>query len=90
MEFALVDALYDVQRDRNDDHANYGVCGSSDMKDMSRAMGDVMRPGVHRHVLHSILQPPPQVRGSGFEKKQDQHSNREDTGKDTSKSKERA
>lgn len=51
----LVDQLFNLLIDRKDDHAEYEVFSTSDMKDMAKVVGDVMRPGAHRPVFRSDL-----------------------------------
>lgn len=56
MEFVLADPLYNVLRDRNNDHAEYDVLGASGVKDMPRNMEDLLELAAHGHVFYSALQ----------------------------------
>lgn len=41
-------SLYNVQRDQNDDDAEYDVLGSDVLKHMAKVLREVMNPGAHR------------------------------------------
>lgn len=47
---------YKVRWDQNEDHVEYVVLSSSNMKDMARILGDVMKPEANEHVFCSAPQ----------------------------------
>lgn len=56
MDFVLADLTYNVQRDQNDDHAVYDVLCLSEIKDVGKVFGYIMKSGEHQHMFSSILQ----------------------------------
>lgn len=56
VNLVLVKFSYNVQNNLNDDHANNALYGSSDMMDMNMVLGDLMKSGVHVHVICCALQ----------------------------------
>lgn len=56
MEFILAYTPYDVQKDREDDHAGYYEFNANDMKDIGKVLEDVMKLGTHEHLFCFVLQ----------------------------------
>lgn len=56
VDFFLSRPPYNVQSDRKDDHEEYDVSVSSDMKVMARVLVLIMMPEAHKEVLCSVLQ----------------------------------
>lgn len=56
MEFVLADPSYTVRKERKDDHVDYDAFGSDNMKEMVRAMGNVMKTEAHGNVYSLALQ----------------------------------
>lgn len=54
-DLVLAEPSYNVRRAQNDDHTNYDVLESNDMKDMARVLRDMMKPVAHAHVFCSAL-----------------------------------
>lgn len=53
--FVLGDPPYNLRRDQADDHVEYDVFGSVDMKYMAKFLAEAMKPAAHEHVLCSAL-----------------------------------
>lgn len=53
--FVLADAPFNVQRGLEDDHAEYDVCGSSDVKNMTIVLEEVMKSGAHWDIFASLF-----------------------------------
>lgn len=56
MDFVLAEALNNIQRDQNDDHSMYDLFGSKDIKDVTKVLGDTMKPEALEHVFCISLQ----------------------------------
>lgn len=56
MDIFLADAPYNVRKDQKDDHVEYDVLGSNDMKNVAKVLGDAMKAEAHGHVFCSTLQ----------------------------------
>lgn len=44
VNLVLDEPIYNMRRNRNDDHADYDVVGLSDMKEMIKVLRDLMKP----------------------------------------------
>lgn len=55
VDLFLVDPPYNLQRDRNDDHADYDAFKSSDMEERAKFVGDIMKQKAHAHGFCSTL-----------------------------------
>lgn len=53
VDLVLADALYNVWRDRNDDHALYDMFCLNDIKERAEVLVVVMNPGARGHVFRS-------------------------------------
>lgn len=56
VDFVLADPPYNVRRHQKDNHMEYSVSGSKDMKDTQKVPGDVMKPVAQGLVFYSALQ----------------------------------
>lgn len=54
--FVLASPPYNVQTDRKAENKEYDVFDSNDMKDMTKMLGDVIKPKAHRHAFYSTTQ----------------------------------
>lgn len=55
MYFVLAIPLYSVGKPREDDHADYDVFGSHAMKDVAKALREVIKPEAYGHLYCSAL-----------------------------------
>lgn len=56
MDFVLSNKVENVQRIGNTLHAAYNVFGLNDMKDMAKALKEVIKPKAHWFMICSALQ----------------------------------
>lgn len=54
----VAEHLNNLRKDRKDDHTEYSVLHSNDVKDLANVLGDVMKPGAHGGVFCYTLQFP--------------------------------
>lgn len=62
VDFLLAGLPYNVRRYEKDDHAEYNVLGTNDIKDMVKIRENVMRPGAHGHSFAPLYNLPPDTR----------------------------
>lgn len=56
VDFVLIDQLYNVPTNRKNEHADYDVFGSNDLKNVAKVLGDLIKLGASRHVFCFVLQ----------------------------------
>lgn len=56
VDFVFPNPCHNIQKERSDDHVQYDVFGSKDMKGMTKVLGDNMKRGAGGHVLRSAIQ----------------------------------
>lgn len=56
VDFFLAKPPYNLRKDPNDDHPEYGVFISSGMKNIEKVYGNVLKPGAHGYMFRSALQ----------------------------------
>lgn len=54
--FVLAVLLHNVRNDKDNDHAQYNIFHSNDVKYMIKVLGHVMKPGAHENVFCSAFQ----------------------------------
>lgn len=89
MDFVLADLPYNVRKDRMDDHVQYDVFGSKDMKGMRKVLEKVMRLRASGHVFRSLLQFLLCKSVLAFDKNEKQRNTRERSGETEYESKEK-
>lgn len=84
----IANPLYNIQRDKNDDHAQKNVLGRNDLKYMAKFLGHVMKAGAHGNFFDSTLEISLWYRALLLGKREEQNSPGECSGERGSTSKE--
>lgn len=55
IDFSIVDPLYKLQSKQTNAHGAYDLFSSSNMKNIAKGFGDIVKPRAHKHVIRSAL-----------------------------------